>query len=123
MVRLFTSRRGTLSRLTGSGQARHFLSRGSVLAICCAVAGGWFAAPRGIAAPIDEKGPGQPPVPAATQPTTEPGSEVRGFDDVRADLDVQGRALKKVLPALDSLFDESKRAEVAPKALPLLKKM
>jgi thiol-disulfide isomerase/thioredoxin len=113
MVRRFAFLRGLLSG--------HFLwSRSTILAaICGAVAGGWFAAPCVMAEPGDTT----PPPPPATQPTTEPGSGARHFDDVRADLDVQGRALAKVLPALDSLFDETKRAQVAPQALPVLKKM
>jgi thiol-disulfide isomerase/thioredoxin len=112
MVRPFASCRGILS-------GRFLWSRSTVLsAICWAVAGGWLAAPCVVAGPGDT-----PPPPPATQPTTEPVAPVRHFDDVRADLDVQGRALAKVLPALDSLFDQTKRAQVAPKALPVLTNM
>ena len=31
--------------------------------------------------------------------------------------------MAQVLPGLDALFDETKRVEVAPKALPVMKKM
>ena len=110
--------RAVASRWNGL-PARLFLSPGtSLAAVLCIVATGWLA-PRGVAA-------GAEPPPPATRPAIEPAAiepRVRQFDDVRADLDVQGRELAKVLPAVDSLFEQSKRAEVAPKALPPLKKM
>ncbi len=114
MVGAFASR--------GNGWPRRLLrGRGTVLAAAWCVVAVGFAASRGMAAPPADNGPEQPS--PATQPATDPAGTVRQFDDVRADLDVQGTALAKVLPAVDSLFDESKRTEVAPKALPLLKKM
>jgi thiol-disulfide isomerase/thioredoxin len=109
----------------GGGLAtRPFLRHRSLLAtVACFICFGWIAAPRGLAVPIGEKPPEDAPlIPPATQPEAEP-AHVRRFEDVRIDLDQQGRELAGVLPGLDALFDESKRVAAAPKALPVMRKM
>ena len=73
-----------------------------------------------LAVPIQQKNADEPPQNPSTRPTTGPA---RSILDVMGDLDEQGRQLGALLPSIDSLFDPVKRAQIAPKALPLTQKM
>lgn len=58
-----------------------------------------------------------------TAPATAPATQARAPQEVLKDLQATGEELNGVLKPLPLMLDEKTRAEVAPKAIPLLKKM
>lgn len=63
------------------------------------------------------------PVRAADQPAAPAPAAKRTPQQIMADLQAAGQELQKSVPNLDALFDEAKRTEAAPKAIPPMKKM
>ncbi len=62
---------------------------------------------------------------AAAQPTTAPATPTtqRSADKIEADLQATGEQLQKLLKSPAALMDPAKRQELAPQALPLLRKL
>ena len=63
------------------------------------------------------------PVPAADQPAAPAPAAKRTPQQIMVDLQAASQELQKSVPSLDALFDEAKRTEAAPKAIPPMKKM
>jgi thiol-disulfide isomerase/thioredoxin len=60
--------------------------------------------------------------PAQVPPAAEPGAG-RKPDEIKKDIDEAGQGLAEIMPGMDVLMKPAKRAELAPKVLPLMRKL